>query len=69
MRLISLELLVQTLREHSIDDVYAVLERLFLQEPIVIIDRDGKEIRTFYDEMEIYDYLEMLQEKVIAEEV
>ena len=64
MKLISLEVLLQAIHENGLDETYLVLERLFFEEPIAIIDREGEVLRTFFDEYEIFDYLENIQDTI-----
>ncbi len=64
MRIISVDLLIQAVREQGIDPVYLALERLFYEEPIVFVDSDGKAVFTPYDALEIWDYLENLYTKL-----
>ncbi len=64
MRYVSVELLIHALRERSLDDVYAVLERVFLEEPLMFINSNGDIVFTPYDLLEIWDYLEKLYEEV-----
>lgn len=60
MRCISLEELIQALQEQGLDHTYQALERLFLEEPLIVIDKEGHVIRSFFDEEEMFEYLENL---------
>jgi hypothetical protein len=62
MKLVSIELLMQVVRERGVDEIYEILEKVFYAEPLVVIDKDGKAIFTPYDAEELYDYLEKLLE-------
>ena len=61
MKLISFDVLLQALKERGLDDTYLVLERLFFEESIVIVDKEGNVLKTFFDEEEIFEYLESIQ--------
>ena len=63
VQVLSLDGIVQAIREHGLDNVYEVLERLFLSEPFVVINRDGKVIFFPSEEQEIYDFLELVNKK------
>jgi len=63
VQVLSLDGIVQAIREYGLDNVYEVLERLFLSEPFVVINRDGKVIFFPSEEQEIYDFLEFVNEK------
>jgi hypothetical protein len=63
VQVLSLDGIVQAIREYGLDNVYEVLERLFLSEPFVVINRDGKVIFFPSEEQEIYDFLELVNEK------
>jgi len=65
MKLISVELLVQAIREQGLDAVYEKLEALFYTEPLVIINSDGKVVFAPYEPLDIWDYLEMLNDKEV----
>jgi hypothetical protein len=66
MRLIGYEVLISAVQEHGVDAVYEVLEKLFMEEPIVIIDANGKAVFTPFDFEDLWDYLELLQEKEVV---
>jgi len=63
VQVLSLDGIVQAIREYGLDNVYEVLERLFLSEPFVVINRDGKVIFFPSEEQEIYDFLELVNKK------
>ena len=63
VQVLSLDGIVQAIREYGLDNVYEVLERLFLSEPFVVINRNGKVIFFPSEEQEIYDFLELVNEK------
>ncbi len=65
MRCISVEVLIQVLKEKDLDTVYLALERLFMEEPLVFVNSDGEAVFTPYDPFEIWDYLEELQVKEV----
>jgi len=69
MKFICVDLLLDVVKEQGIDPVYAVLERLYLEEPLVFVNADGEAVFVPYDPMEIWDFLEALQEKLNLEEV
>ncbi len=69
MRFISIDLLIQILKEEGLENVYLALERLFYTEPLVFIDSSGKAVFVPYEEEEIHAFLELLNEKVNSEEV
>jgi hypothetical protein len=62
MKLISFEMLIRTLQERGLDYTYEALERLFYEEPLIIINKEGKAVKAFFEPEEIWDYLENLQE-------
>jgi hypothetical protein len=64
MRLISFEVLLEALKEQGLDPVYEALERLFYEEPVVFINKDGDAVFVPFDVLEIRDYLEKLNEEV-----
>ncbi len=65
MRLISFEALIEALREQGLDPVYSALERLFYEEPLIIINKEGEAVKAFFEPLEIWDYLEELQAKEV----
>jgi len=65
MKLISVELLVQAIREQGLDAVYEKLEALFYTEPLAFINSDGGVVFRPYDPEELYEYLEILNEKEV----
>ncbi len=67
MRLISVEVLMQVLKEQDLDNVYALLERHYMEEPLVFINSNGEAIFTPYDPLELWDYLEKLYDEIIKE--
>jgi hypothetical protein len=66
MRLISYEVLIQAIQERGLDEVYAVLERLFMEEPLVFLNADGEAIFSPFDELELWGYLEVLFNKEVV---
>lgn len=62
MRLISFELILQALKEQGLYETYLVLERLFQEEPLVVVNQEGDAIISFFDEEEMFCYLEHLQD-------
>jgi hypothetical protein len=68
MKLISFEMLIRTLQERGLDYTYEALERLFYEEPLIIINKEGKAVKVFFEPEEIWDYLENLQEVELWEE-
>jgi hypothetical protein len=65
MRLISYEVLIQALKEQGLDTTYAILERLFMEEPLIVINKEGKAIFSPLDEEELWHYLELLNDKEV----
>ena len=64
MRLISFDVLLQVIHDHGLDETYLALERLFFEEPVAIIDKEGNVLKAFFDEEEIFDYLENIQDTI-----
>ena len=64
MRMIHIDQLLEVIKEYGIDPVYATLEKMFIEEPLVIVDREGKVLFIPFEEGEIWDFLEMLLDKV-----
>ena len=67
MNYVSLELLIQALNEYGLDHTYQALERLFLEEPLIVIDKEGH-VRSFFDKEEMFEYLENLHTMMDVEE-
>ncbi len=65
MRCISVELLIQAIKEQGLDPVYLALERLFMEEPIIFINSNGDVVFTPYEPLELWDYLEELEAKEV----
>jgi hypothetical protein len=64
MRLISYEVLLEVLKKHGLDHAYEILERFFYEEPLMFINSDGEVVFVPFDALEIWDYLEALNEKL-----
>ncbi len=67
MKFVSIELLMQAVRERGVDEIYEILEKVFYAETLIIVDKDGKAIFTPFDAEELYDYLEKLLEEMEVE--
>jgi hypothetical protein len=63
VKIIDLNAIVQAIKENGLDYVYEVLERLFLTENFVIINKDGKVVLFPFDLQEISDFLELIDRK------
>jgi len=66
MRVVSVEVLIQALQERGLDEVYVILERLFMEEPLVVINSDGEAVFSPFDELELWGYLEVLFNKEVV---
>jgi hypothetical protein len=64
MRFVSVEVLQKAIVENGVDYVYEKLEALFYEEPLIVIDKNGKAIFTPFDAEELYEYLEYLVKEV-----
>ena len=64
MRVISYEVLIRALHEKGVDAVYEVLERIFMEEPIIIVNANGEVVFRAYEVEELWDYLEKILENI-----
>ena len=54
VQVLSLDLIVQAIKEDGLDNVYLALERLFLSEPFVVINSEGVVVFIPTEEEEIF---------------
>jgi hypothetical protein len=63
VQVLNLDLIVQAIKEEGLDYVYEALERLFLSEPFVVINSEGKVVFMPGEEEEIFSFLELVNKK------
>jgi hypothetical protein len=58
---LSLDMLIQAIREKGLDGTYEALEKLFLTEQFVVVDKENKVIFTPFEAEDIYNFLERVE--------